>query len=201
MIPASPLGSDPRSDQTFALATLLMQSRRACHASTRSSASNRHGIGKSPRPDRRSARPKFWQLRDTFPIVDPMFCAAGWCEADRAAMRRRRPACLDKNDRERVLIRRMSEAPCASRVADLAQFLGDDNCQCRHTSRPRSSLLRFETIPNHRVPRHRDGKEQTRHCLFGPKSGRNKKEESAKLRGRPRWNSALAGRNCWSAPH
>ena len=39
---------------------------------------------------------------------------------------------------------RCSEAPCASRAADWAQFLVDGNSPRRHTLRSRSLLLGFE---------------------------------------------------------
>src|SRR5262245_9986860 len=106
-----------------------------------------------------------------------MFRAAAWCAVGLAATRRRLPACLDKNDRERVLIRRISEDSCATRVASSAQFSAADSFRRRHISRSRSRLLSIETFPNRRVPRHRDGKEQNRRQFFEPKSGRNKKEQ------------------------
>src|SRR4029453_9980981 len=97
-------GLGPRPDQIFGLATWLTLSLLAGRASTRLSANNRHWTGKSARPDRRSAHPKYWQRYDTSPIVDPMFCAGRWCAAGRVATPRRLPLCPDKSDPARVSI-------------------------------------------------------------------------------------------------
>src|SRR5258705_705349 len=191
----TPLGPDPKSDQTFLLATLLTQSRRTGRVSTRLSANSHHWIGKNPPSDRQSAHQKFWRRYDTSPIADPMFRGAAWCPIGHSATRRRRPVCPDKNNQARVSSRPMSETPCASRAADWAQSLANDNFLHRRTSRFRSRLLRFEMFPNYCGARHRDGKEQNGRHFFVPEFGRNKKNQSAKLQGRPRWNLTLIGRD------
>src|SRR6266850_1914210 len=182
----TPRGPDPKSDQTFLLATLLTQSRRPGRASTRLSANSRHWIGKNPPSDHQSAHPKFWRRYDTSPIADPVFRGAAWCAVGPCAARRRRPTCLDKNYRERVSIPPLSQVPCASRAAGSARFLVDDSFRRRHILQSRSRLLRFETFPTDRVPRHRDDIGQNSCRFFEPRFVRNKKEQSALLLRRSR---------------
>ncbi|PYL68516.1 MAG: hypothetical protein DMF20_00510 [Verrucomicrobia bacterium] len=140
-------------------------------------ANNRHWSGKNPQPDRQSAHPKLWRRCDTSPIVDPMFRVATWCAARRAATRKKRPAFLDKNDRERASIRQMTGASCASRAVNSAQFLTDDSFPRHHISRSRSRLLDFETFPNHPARLHPGDIEEDSYRIFGPKPRRNKREQ------------------------
>src|SRR4029453_17188567 len=184
--PHPPFGPEPSPDQTFPLATLLTQSRRTGRASTKLSANSHHWIGKNSPPDHQSAHPKFWRRYDTSPIADPVFRGATWCAAGHSAMRRRRPTCQDKNDRERVSIPPLSQAPGASRVVGSARFLVDDSFRRRHILRSRPRLLRFETFPTDRVPRHRDDIAQSSCWSFEQRFGRNKKERPALLLRRSR---------------
>src|SRR4029450_10108469 len=102
------------------------------------------------------------------------------------------PVCPDKTYQARVSIRPVSEAPCASRAADSARSLVHGNSSRRHTLRSRSRLRDFEIFPNHRVSHHHDGIEKNRRRFFGPKFGRNKKEQ---LRGPARLNVPSLGRD------
>src|SRR5438874_13810455 len=101
-----------------------------------------------------------------------MFRVATWCAARRAATRKKRPAFPDKNDRERVSIRQMTGASCASRAVNSAQFLTDDSFPRHHILRSRSRLLDFETFPNYpgRLPP--DDLEGNFYRIFGPNSRR-----------------------------
>ena len=175
-------------DQTFALATLLMRSLLAGRASTRSCANNRHRTGKSARPDRQSAHPKYWQRYDTSPIVDPMFRAGTWCAAGRVATPRRLPLCPDKSDRARVSIPLGFEAPCATHAANLAPFLGNGNCRRRHTSRSRLLLLHFGTSLKDYGYHRRDGTRRNCGRFLEPGFDRGKKEQSGKPRMASRWS-------------
>jgi len=174
--------SDHLRDQTFALTTLLTRSLRAGRASTRLSANNRHWTCKSARPDRQSAYPKFWQRCDTFPIVDPMFRAGTWCAVGRVATPRRLPLCPDRSDRVRVSIPPVFQAPCATRVANWAPFLGDGNSQRRYTSRSRLLLRHFETSLKECGYHRRGGTRRNCRRSLEPGFDRGKKEQSVKAR-------------------
>ena len=189
MLPVhSRFGLGPRPDQTFALATLLTLSLRAGLASTRLSANNPHWTGKSARPDRQSAHPKYWQRYDTFPIVDPMFRAGTWCAAGRVATPRKLPLCRDKSDRARVSIPPGFEASCATRGANLAPFLGNGNFRRRHTSRSRSLLLHFGTSLKECAYHRRNGTRRNCRRFLEPGFDRGRKEQSGKPRIASRWN-------------
>ena len=180
--------SDHMRDQTFALTTLLTRSLRTGRASTKLSANNRHWTCKSARPHRQSAHPKYWQRYDTSPIVDPMFRAGTWCAAGRVATPRRSPLCPDRSDRARVSIPPVFQAPCATRGANWAPFLGDGNSQRRYTSRSRLLLLHFGTSLEECGYHRRGGIKRNCHRLLEPGFDRGKKEQSGKPRVASRWS-------------
>ena len=180
--------SDHLRDQTFALTTLLTRSLRAGRASTRLSANNRHWTCKSARPDRQSAHPKYWQRYDTSPIGDPMFRAGTWCAAGRVATPRRLPLCPDKSDRARVSIPPGFEAPCATRGANLAPFLGDGNFQRRYASRSQLLLLHFGTSLKECAYHRRSGTRRNCRRFLEPGFDRGKKGQSGKPRIASSWS-------------